>query len=309
MSTRRGVTCALLFALGVVPVARAHDARPGVLALEALGDGSYLVRWTEPVDARRPEGSVRPVFPSTCVQDGPRLRCEAPLVDVAFEGLEDARVFVRLRERDGSLREAWVDAEAPRAHLEPTAFFGWVWSGVEHVLLGFDHVAFVLGLLLVVGFAAPRRLLLTITAFTLAHSVTLALASLQWLQLPSAPVEATIAASIVLVAREAGSRERSWTRELPWLVAACFGLVHGLGFAGALADVGLPEDGWAAALFGFNVGVELGQLLVVAAAGLVALAASRLPAAPREHGLTLARYALGTLGAFWCVERVVGMFG
>ncbi|MCA9615265.1 MAG: HupE/UreJ family protein [Myxococcales bacterium] len=181
----------------------------------------------------------------------------------------------------------------------------------------------------------------------------MAAATLEWVHVDAAPVEAVIGLSVALVAVEnvwltRETRDRATPivacalplaaaailrqpayagialfaachfglsarsgRPLAWRagVAAVFGLLHGFGFAGALADVGLPEDGWAAALFGFNVGVELGQLLVVAAAGLVALAASRLPAAPREHGLTLARYALGTLGAFWCVERVVGMFG
>ena len=134
--------------------------------------------------------------------------------------------------------------------------------GVEHILSGIDHLLFVVALLFLVGF--NRQLVWTITAFTLAHSLTLASAALGWLTLRSPPVEATIALSIVLVAGEALHKRETLARRLPALVAFLFGLVHGLGFAGALSEIGLPQNHLATALLTFNLGVELGQLVAVA---------------------------------------------
>jgi len=157
-----------------------------------------------------------------------------------------------------------------------------------------------------------RALVGTLTAFTLAHSVTLALAALDLVRLPSGAVEATIAASVVLVAREAFVDADTLTRRRPWLVASVFGLVHGLGFAGALGDLGLPEDGQGLviALLGFNVGVELGQLAIVIV--VLALASfARRATSPTFHrrAHALACYALGAAGAIWCVDRVAGILG
>jgi hydrogenase/urease accessory protein HupE len=139
--------------------------------------------------------------------------------------------------------------------------------GVEHILSGYDHLLFVIGLLFLVGF--QRRLVWTISAFTLAHSLTLASAALGWLTLRAPPVEACIALSIVLVAYEALQKEQTLSRRWPALVAFGFGLVHGLGFAGVLQEIGLPQQHLLAALLAFNVGVEIGQLLTVGAAGLL----------------------------------------
>src|SRR5690606_24561546 len=146
--------------------------------------------------------------------------------------------------------------------------------GVEHILGGFDHLLFVLSLLFLVSF--NRKLVLTISAFTLAASLTLALSALGWLTLRSPPVEATIALSIMLVAGEAMNKEQTLSRRWPALVAFLFGLVHGLGFAGALADIGLPQKHLFVALLTFNLGVEAGQLMVVALAyGVYRVFASR----------------------------------
>ena len=138
--------------------------------------------------------------------------------------------------------------------------------GVEHILLGFDHLLFVLALLVLVR--GGKRIVLTVTAFTVAHSITLVAATLGWVALPGAPVEATIALSIVFLAREIAMVWRghaSLTERMPWLVAFVFGLLHGLGFAGALAEIGLPQNAIPLALLCFNVGVEVGQLLFVGA--------------------------------------------
>ena len=175
--------------------------------------------------------------------------------------------------------------------------------GVEHILTGFDHLMFVLGLLFLVGF--NRRLILTITAFTAAHSLTLASSALGLLTLRPSPVEATIALSIMLVAGEALRRRDTLARRWPALVAFLFGLVHGLGFAGALKEIGLPDNHLWVALLTFNVGVEIGQLLTVAAAWLVYRAARQLPAMSLARPVTL--YAIGTMAAYWSCSRIVAL--
>jgi hydrogenase/urease accessory protein HupE len=181
--------------------------------------------------------------------------------------------------------------------------------GIEHILAGFDHLLFVLALVLLVQ--GTRRLLVTITAFTAAHSLTLAGATLGWVQVPGPPVEASIALSIVFVASEIVHLRQgrySVTQHYPWVVAFTFGLLHGFGFAGALAEVGLPQSSIPIALLFFNVGVEIGQLLFVAAVlAVIAVgwrAGQRLRMSPPEWLWRIAPYGIGALASFWLVERV-----
>ena len=176
--------------------------------------------------------------------------------------------------------------------------------GVEHILTGIDHQFFVIGLLFLVGF--NRRLVWTITAFTVAHSLTLACSAMGWLELRSAPVEATIALSIVLVAGEALHQQQTLARRWPALVAFLFGLVHGLGFAGALREIGLPENHLLAALLTFNIGVEIGQLLIVTAAWLLWRLISHWPKVALARTAVL--YGIGTVAAYWSWERAVAIF-
>lgn len=329
-----------------VPRAAAHDARPGVLSIVERDDRTYTFRWTAPVDARREEDAVRVRWPIGCTAEATSLRCPDELRRVDFDGLSGARVVVVLTRRDGRRLEGIATSESPRALLDAPSGLAWIPVGVEHVVLGLDHVAFVLGLLLVlvarrrastgspvVSSDAPaespgrastttapahdrrrflRALVGTLTAFTLAHSVTLALAALELVRLPSGAVEATIAASVVLVAREAFVDADTLTRRRPWLVASVFGLVHGLGFAGALGDLGLPSDGHGLviALLGFNVGVELGQLaIVLGVLGLALLARRAISETVQRRAHAVACYALGAAGAIWCVDRVAGILG
>ena len=181
--------------------------------------------------------------------------------------------------------------------------------GIEHILSGFDHLLFVLALVLLVQ--GTRRLLATITAFTAAHSLTLAGATLGWVQVPGPPVEASIALSIAFVASEiihARQGRRSITARYPWVVAFTFGLLHGFGFAGALAQVGLPQSSIPIALLFFNVGVELGQLLFVGlVCGAIATAAGLIQRLrlPQPSWLwRLPPYAIGALASYWLVARV-----
>ena len=185
--------------------------------------------------------------------------------------------------------------------------------GIEHILFGFDHLLFVLALVILVR--GWRRVALTVTAFTVAHSITLATATLGLVNVPGPPVEAAIALSIVLVAVEIVNARRgmhSLTARLPWLVAFCFGLLHGFGFAGALAEVGLPHHAIPIALLFFNFGVEIGQLVFVAAV-VAAGGMFRRAMAPRLEPALLtqttnwvdmtAAYAIGTVAAYWLIER------
>jgi hydrogenase/urease accessory protein HupE len=176
--------------------------------------------------------------------------------------------------------------------------------GVEHILTGFDHLMFVLALALLVQ--GRRRLIATVTAFTVAHSLTLACTALGVLSVPAVPVEASIALSIVLVCAECLRPGASLTRRAPWLVAFAFGLLHGLGFASALLEIGLPEQHLPAALFSFNLGVELGQLAVIA--GVFALRALALRfALPRAKLVRALIYAMGGMAAFWSLERIAAV--
>jgi hydrogenase/urease accessory protein HupE len=178
-----------------------------------------------------------------------------------------------------------------------------------HILGGIDHLLFVLALLLIVR--GGQRILMTITAFTVAHSITLVSATLGWMHVPGPPVEAMIALSIVFVAAEIvrGLRGRpGLTASAPWIVAFSFGLLHGFGFAGALAQVGLPQKAVPLALLTFNVGVEVGQLMFVALAVGVRAAMSRLPA-PKQAWMSFATpYAIGCVAMFWMIERVAAFF-
>ena len=302
--------------LGLVWVATptpawAHGLRPGVLVLEEETPGRFAVAWTAPVDTGDAQASVAVVFPASCRRDGASLACDEGLEgDIVFQGLAEGhdRLVTLIRFRDGRVLEQMVTAADPRLRIRaaPGRSGGaWLGLGVHHILGGLDHVAFVLGLLLVVGVGSLRRLVATITAFTLAHSLTLALAVTGVVTLASAPVEATIAASVVLVAREATHRDATLSRRLPWVVALLFGLVHGLGFAGALREQGLPEGwvGWSLAWF--NVGVEVGQLaIVLPVAGALALGRRRL-SLPWLRVATA--YGLGGLGAWWFVTRTVAL--
>jgi len=235
-------------------------------------------------------------------------------------------VQVLLRyQRQGALAfEAMLDDTVPTRTLptevtKSAVFSRYVELGVRHILSGFDHLLFVLGLLLLVK--GRRRLLGTITSFTLGHSITLALATLGLVHVPARATEATIALSILLLAVELTRRpsatgdatpRESLTRRFPWLVAALFGLLHGLGFAGALSEIGLPAGAVPQALFAFNVGVELGQLVFVVAAlslGALLARAPRLAAhRTRTVGVALP-YVLGVSASYLLIQRVASFFG
>jgi len=322
---------AIVLAANLAGNAFGHEVRPGYLELRQTGMETWSVLWKVPALGEM-RLSIRPRFPENCtlaaepvtLQAGGAyiermtIACKGGLVGraVAIDGLAATMtdVLVRSVRADESVQiarltpsaAAFVFQDAPASMQVARAY---TMLGVEHILLGVDHLLFVLALLLLV--AGWKRVVVTITAFTVAHSITLAAATFGLLKVAQAPTEAAIALSILFVAVEiVNAREgrESLTTRRPWLVAFCFGLLHGLGFAGALREVGLPESDIPLALLTFNVGVEIGQLLFIASV-LTAMAVlrnslQRLPV----WAWRVPVYAIGTAASFWTIERVTGFW-
>ncbi len=312
----RGV---LLLALAVLSLvsgpAAAHEMSMAEMDLREVAPGEFIWQWTARND-RQTFGDLRPLWPEGCTADANRVRCGAAGMQgsLAVEGVGQSysAALVKIFWLDGQSRVYTLTAGQPTVHLYGAADDRRGWGeiaraytvlGVEHILSGIDHLMFVVGLLFLVGFR--RKLVWTVTAFTAAHSLTLASAALGWLTLRAPPVEACIALSIVLVASEALRERDTLARRLPALVAFTFGLVHGLGFAGALAEIGLPQRHLAVALLTFNLGVEIGQLLTVGLAWALVWTLRRQPWAPRLKLPVL--YAIGSLAAYWSFLRIAAM--
>jgi hypothetical protein len=322
------------FALGVLllPAAgRAHPLAPSLLDVHELELGRVEVRWRTPTQ-RAPGSELGPLLPARCTVVGtPSIQ----LVDTALEarwkldcggqslvgtriGATDiassrADVLLRAVLADGRRFETVLTPEAPdfelrerQSRIEVARAYASL--GVSHILAGWDHLLFVLGLVLLV---TGRGLLVkTVTAFTLGHSITLSLAVLGVVRVPQAPVEAAIAFSIFVLARELGRGTEGPPTLLgrsPWAMAACFGLLHGLGFAGALAAAGLPAGEIPLALASFNVGIELGQLVFILAVTAVRAALARMPWQWPQRATLVPAYVIGSLAAFWLFERTASV--
>lgn len=310
--------------------AAAHQFAPALLELEEAGGDMVDVRWKQP--AVRVQGSrLRPVLPVECQGEGNptvqlegsgmratwQIRCPGGLGGkvVGVEGIatSQADVLLRIGLRDGRKLRAVLKANAPSYEIRAGngragVFRDYLALGVKHILTGWDHLAFVLALLLLVGWG--RRLLVTITAFTAGHSVTLALAALGVVRVPQQPMEAAIALSIFFLAVELTRRRPEGQRptlaqRAPWLVAGTFGLLHGLGFAGALSEVGLPAAEIPLSLFAFNLGIELGQLGFISVALGVGAVIAWSPLKRARFAAAVPPYAIGVVSVFWFIERVV----
>jgi hydrogenase/urease accessory protein HupE len=334
----------LLFAvLGtlVAQPARSDELRPGYLELRQTDPGTYGLLFKIPargedlrlaIYVNLPEGTKDVGTPRISFGDGAyverrTIRRDGGLTGhaVSIEGLSatSTDVLVRIETLAGAIqterlsptKTAFVVQAAPGAAEVATTYLR---LGVEHILFGFDHLLFVLALVILVR--EWRRVAITVTAFTIAHSITLAAATLGFVHVPGPPMEATIALSIMLVSVEilnARGGRPSLTARLPWLVAFSFGLLHGFGFAGALAEVGLPQHAIPVALLFFNLGVEIGQLVFVAAVlaliwllGQVAsqlLEAAFVKPAFERLDVTIA-YGIGVVAAYWLIERTAAFF-
>jgi hydrogenase/urease accessory protein HupE len=292
----------------------AHEMTMAELELRESANDEFLWMWVANEQPVAEELSLH--WPDACHADEAVVHCGPAglrgTLAVKGIGKSFSAAIVKVYWLGGQSRVYALTSAQPEVHLYGSAedqrgmgelARAYTVLGVEHILTGYDHLAFVLGLLFLVGF--NKRLLFTITAFTAAHSLTLAISALGLLALRPPPVEATIALSIMLVAGEALHERQTLSKRWPALVAFLFGLVHGLGFAGALQEIGLPQKHLAVALLTFNVGVELGQLLVVAVAFAIYRAFSRRPqfGAARKPAL----YAIGSVAAYWSIARIAAM--
>ncbi|MEW9838413.1 HupE/UreJ family protein [Mesorhizobium marinum] len=324
------IRLAVIVWLALTSVVAAHEIRPAYLQLDEVAPGVYDLVWKVPSNGDRVL-DIQPVFDSrlTMTEIGKaseiagfavyryRLTGQTALAGTAFSvpNLPNTTVDVlaNIKLLDGAQHTFLLNPKSNAATVPETPSRWQVVEtytrlGVEHILLGLDHLLFVGSLMLVVrGWA---MLLKTVTAFTIAHSITLALATFGLVSLPPAPVETMIALSIVLVSVEAVRLRRGETSlaiRWPWVVAFAFGLLHGFGFAGALLDIGMPQGDIPLALLFFNVGVELGQVMFIAAMLALVTLTSQLVAMPRAAPFAAA-YAIGTLASFWVFERLDAAF-
>jgi hypothetical protein len=318
--------------------ANSHWSSPGYLELKQSNEQTYSVLWKVPLQAGQPL-QLSPALPDDCSEQTPVnsvkvalaiihrwvIRCEGGLngKSVAIDGLSATLtdVLARVSRTDGTVQTERLTGDNPSFIVTDTPHWfdlsrTYLVLGFDHILAGVDHLLFVASLLMIVS--GWRRLVATVTAFTIAHSITLAAATLGWIRVPFQPVEAVIALSILFLAveivrhnmsgRSDDNTGSSLTYQWPWVVAFTFGLLHGFGFASALLDVGLPQNAIPLALLFFNIGVELGQLLFVGVFLLVSLIAHR-SSLPRMRWIEVtAAYAIGSVAAYWTIERVVGFW-
>jgi hydrogenase/urease accessory protein HupE len=321
--------------------ANSDELRPGYLEMRQTGPGAYNLLFKIPargedlrlaIYVKLPEGTQDITPPRASFSEGVyverrSIRWDGGLIGqpVTIEGLSatSTDVLVRIESLGGAIQTERLSPTKTSFIIQAVPGAGEVAAtylrlGVEHILFGFDHLLFVLALVILVR--GWGRVAITVTAFTIAHSITLTAATLGFMNVPGPPLEAAIALSILLVAVEIVNARRgkpSPTARLPWLVAFSFGLLHGFGFAGALAEVGLPQHAIPVALLFFNVGVEIGQLIFVAAVlsliSVVHHVASKLlePARIQQSldrlDMTVA-YAIGVMAAYWLIERTTAFF-
>ena len=315
--------------------ARAHALQPGYLELTVLSGDSFRIFWRRP-DVQGTAMNIEAVMPANCqARTGPPSRfdgsawvslwitnCPGGLAGGTIEisGLDAQQTDVLLRYEtvSGAMRSHRLTPDSAffTVPTNPAAFdvvTTYLPLGVQHILEGLDHLLFVFALLLLIR--GKWRLVGAITAFTVAHSITMGVATLGWFDLPGPPVEAVIALSILFVAAEL-ARQRTenerFSERYPWSVSFSFGLLHGFGFAGALSEIGLPQTEIPVALLSFNLGVEIGQLLFVGVILLIGVILRTLLPALKQHigpgspTTIVGAYAIGSIAAFWFVERVAG---
>lgn len=308
--------------------AQADELRPAYVELTQQDDGDWTLLWKASAQSRL-GATGEAIIPDTCSPKGEpekrfaasnilttiNLSCDGPLAGqkIGLKALElsstDALVRIApLQEEVQTLRLTPDEPVATIAGKDEIANVASTYTiiGIEHIILGFDHLLFVLALVLLLkgGWLVAQ----TVTAFTIAHSMTLIGTTLGYLSLPSQPVEAVIALSIVFLAVEivkAKPDEKRLSERFPWIVAFLFGLLHGFGFAGALAEIGLPQDDIPLALLTFNLGVEIGQLLIVAVGLAILALIKRFKKAWLQPAKTMTAYGIGIIATYWFIERMI----
>jgi hydrogenase/urease accessory protein HupE len=323
----------ILLSLIIFPIAAdAHRLQPAYLEINEQTEGKFSILWKKPFVGGRPM-NIYPQLPAGCsnitepaVQALASGAVERWIVDCGKNGLTNETIVIeglsatqtdtllRVQLIGGSMHTTVLRPDSPSFLIPEKASKSkvagsYLLLGIEHILGGFDHLLFVLGLLLIVR--STMLLIKTITSFTLAHSVTLAMATLGFVYVPQAPVEAVIALSIIFLATELVKQHRGQTgltTKAPWLVALCFGLLHGFGFAGALTEVGLPQTDIPLALLFFNVGVEVGQLIFVGGVIFVTWMIKKMKFRWPVWVEQAPAYAIGSLAAFWFIQRTVSFW-
>jgi len=308
----------------------AHEIRPGYLEIKQISESDYQILWKIPLLGNKAP-KIDPMFPNNFtlslvseeflsdayirsykghyeqVLNGKLIRIkdlELTLIDVLVQiNLIDESSYTLL------LQPNRASLPIPKEPSKWEVILLYIKLGIDHILIGVDHLLFVLGLLLLVNGFKP--LLLTITAFTIAHSITLGIATYEILSVPQPPVEAVIALSIIFLAKEYIALRNgmsSLTAKHPWVVAFTFGLLHGFGFASALSEIGFPQKDVPLALFTFNVGVELGQLIFIGAASIIMKLIAKSTFKFPDWSWKVLPYSMGILASFWFVERVVAFW-
>jgi len=316
---------------------QADEYRPAYLEIEQVSDAEFKMLWKVPAKGQNQRLSLYVSLPADVIHKSEPISAfigDAYIerstisrhgglagIEVAINGLQrvSTDVLVRIQRLDGTSETARLNASSTSFVVKGAPQFWGVVNtylvfGVEHILNGFDHLLFVACLIFIAG--SWRRILITITGFTLAHSITLTLAGLELVRLPIPPIEVTIALSIVFLAREiALERRDTLTWRYPIVVSSSFGLLHGFGFASALSDIGLPQTEIPAALLAFNVGVEIGQVVFVAGMLLILWLITKSLKTLKSDSVNWLKkiekpmaYAVGSVTMFWAVERVSGFW-
>jgi hydrogenase/urease accessory protein HupE len=324
----RGLFLILLFVLSLL---KADEVRPLYLELKEHSLNNYLVTLKIPakgnkklkIEAKLPKNCTTNSEVETYFIQGAYLQrwsveCKGGLSGkpILLDGLKDTNtdLLLRIDMLDGSssstiLNPTKTSYSVPVKSSNLEVVSTYTWLGITHILMGYDHLAFVFALLLLVS--SMRKLLWTVTAFTLAHSITMAGATLGIVEIPQKPVEAVIALSILFLALEVIHKrdgKHTIASSYPWVVAFIFGLLHGFGFAGALAEIGLPQNAITIALLFFNIGVEIGQLIFIVSVVTIAIVLHKLttPLFVKRVEL-IAIYIIGTVSSFWLIDRVFGI--
>jgi hydrogenase/urease accessory protein HupE len=318
----------IMLAIMISAPANADELRPGYIELTQVKGQDWRLIWKAPLRSGL-TSQTQPILPKGCTITGEterRLATQAVITQADVRCIDDlggktiglsafggskTDILVRIAPLNRPVQalrltatepSATISARPDRWQVARTYFI----TGIDHILFGYDHLLFVVAMVLLLSHFWP--IAKAVTAFTIAHSITLIGTTLGLLGLPQQPVEAVIALSILFLAVEIAKADSATPRlsqRLPWVVAFAFGLLHGFGFAGALQEIGLPENDVPTALLTFNIGVEAGQLVIVAATLLVLAGIRRLPNTLPRYAIQTATYAIGIIASFWFIERIV----
>ena len=310
--------CSLLFIIIFSPFLSAHEFNPAHLVIDEIADNEYQINWMYPIKNIGPRAEI--IFPETCSGETQSLYQQGKyLVEkidlICIESLKGQTIEVKnlsvltdalvtFTDRNNDVFEGLMNLKEPKLLVpikKQSIPSSYLTLGIDHLISGVDHILFILGLMFLVS--GTLNLIKTITAFTVAHSITLGLSVMDLISLPRTTVEAVIALTIVFLALEIG--ENKQYKSTPWLIAFGFGLLHGLGFANALTEIGIANEQLLLSLLFFNLGIEAGQLLMIPIFGVLIWLAYKFN--KYNESATCVSYVLGAMGFFWLINRTIGI--